>query len=598
MEYSIFKESKPKETVEKIKNILDKIGFPVEEEVFKHREEKVGVPYSLRVRFPDCNEFGTNGKGVSLINAKASAYAEFMERLQNAMLIPFEPKGFTVAPDEEIVNFASLNRKKFCNLTQDDNLLLLLNKLANNHYKKSLSEEETLLIPFYSLKENRKVSLPVLIYGLLQGTNGMAAGNTIEEALVQGLSEICERFALKKVIEDKISIPDIPSFVYLKYKKIKDMIHTFNENGYQISIKDASLGLGLPVVCVLVQDTNFDNVSLSFGSHPSLPVAIERCLTEYAQGIDITVKNKPTSNVLFLSKDSLQHLSSSNNLRFLFEKQFIHHVYIENCDYIQNQFFKSKSQLEFDSSSWINNEDNHDNKSLLKFILKKIMNYTSEIYVRDVSYLGFPTVYIVIPKMSFTMVFDLERTKETLSLSNWLIEDNQNEYQSIVNLFNSLVIRKTPKFFLNAQVSDVPNEYILLLCSIYLKDYRNMKKLSKLIIQNNKVTHFFKEELISKISVFQEFSSLKLKGVDDTKIFVELKNKFTDEDIKKFKVFIKYLSSEIIKKIIKPYNSKLDKKLQYNMHKEKFAEIVSVLSNKYRENLPNQSELKNTFEGI
>lgn len=41
-------------------------------------------------------------------------------------------------------------------------------------------------------------------------SNGMSAGNTLNEAQVQCLSEIFERAVKKQIIEEEIALPDVP----------------------------------------------------------------------------------------------------------------------------------------------------------------------------------------------------------------------------------------------------------------------------------------------------------------------------------------------------------------------------------------------------
>lgn len=72
-----YKECLPEETVERIKCILQEMGIELEE-----RWGTTGIRgfYTLRVNVPGAS-LGTNGKGASKEYARASAYAEFMERL-------------------------------------------------------------------------------------------------------------------------------------------------------------------------------------------------------------------------------------------------------------------------------------------------------------------------------------------------------------------------------------------------------------------------------------------------------------------------------------------------------------------------------------
>ena len=83
-------------------------------------------------------------------------------------------------------------------------------------------------VPFFHLNSKSEVYMPQSIYMPIYGSNGMCAGNTREEALVQGLSEIIERVVQKKIFIDKISCPNIPDseiqkypYIWKMYKKMK-----------------------------------------------------------------------------------------------------------------------------------------------------------------------------------------------------------------------------------------------------------------------------------------------------------------------------------------------------------------------------------------
>lgn len=81
-----YKEQYPLFTINKIRSILSEVGIFVTERFIKD-----GDFFTCRLELANdgLEEFhiGTNGKGTSLEYAYASAYAEFMERLQNNFLI-------------------------------------------------------------------------------------------------------------------------------------------------------------------------------------------------------------------------------------------------------------------------------------------------------------------------------------------------------------------------------------------------------------------------------------------------------------------------------------------------------------------------------
>ena len=84
-----YKDNNPKQTIEQIKNILKSNNiFTKETEWFNQCNDY----YSLRLEV--CNpetyeslEIGVNGKGTNEDFARASAYAELLERIQNSALL-------------------------------------------------------------------------------------------------------------------------------------------------------------------------------------------------------------------------------------------------------------------------------------------------------------------------------------------------------------------------------------------------------------------------------------------------------------------------------------------------------------------------------
>jgi len=650
MDYSIYKENEPIKTIEKIKNILNDVGITLEERILKNEKEENGTPYSLTVFLHNYPEYKAEGKGACIVNAKASGYAEFIERVQNGFIFQVRVDDFVFAPDEKFIK-KDLYSETHC---VDKKIFFNLNDFVNlNRRNMSLQNiNNVLTVPFFGIKENKIVHLPILVYEWLAGSNGMAAGNSIEEALVQSFSEICERYALKQVIENQLVMPDIPEEEYLKYSKILDMLKLYNKNGYIIKIKDASLGLQLPVVCTIIYNSHQNTYTYTFGAHPNLPVAIERCLTEFAQGIDITSKKHYRGNVFlyvhnkncnitnkekinkfvqnnsqneyleqdvnslgekilktiqikqteeneliystqYIEKELYEYLVNTNNLNFLFEKQFLHRIDIENCEYIQKMIRKNKPSYLYNRNNWISNT-NVDNKFLLKFILNKIQNHTSEIYVRDVSFLGFPAVRVIIPKMSFVYNYDIDRISATKKWINWLKTEFKNERESISELYKSLEIKLGSTFHLDSQFSDLPIEYILFLCAVYLNNVEKILLLANTIINNNKKCKFFKEEFIVRIEIIKEFYKLKSSKNNIQEILEYLSSIYNKEDIKKFKIFMKYLSASVIKILIKPYFPKRNNQLQCNKQ-EKINDIINKLVKKHKENIVNQAHFKNIF---
>ena len=98
-------------------------------------------------------------------------------------------------------------------------------------------------------------------------------------------------------------------------------------------MKDASLGGRYPVMCVTLMNPRTGGVFASFGSHPSLQVALERSLTELLQGRSIEGLNdlpQPT----FISNA----VTEPNN--------FVEH-FIDSSGVVSWRFFSAQSDFEF-----------------------------------------------------------------------------------------------------------------------------------------------------------------------------------------------------------------------------------------------------------
>ena len=84
-------------------------------------------------------------------------------------------------------------------------------------------------------------------------------------------------------------------------------------------VKDASLGGKFPVMCVTLMNPHTGGVFASFGSHPSLEVALERSLTELLQGRSFEGLNdlpRPTfeSNAVTEPNNFVEHFIDSSGI--------------------------------------------------------------------------------------------------------------------------------------------------------------------------------------------------------------------------------------------------------------------------------------------
>ena len=119
------------------------------------------------------------------------------------------------------------------------------------------------------------------------GSSGMAAGNTIEEALTKGLSEICEHDVHQHIYyENRVFYYlDIDNMNLPNY--LRHYFNQFNKIGYDFYVYDFSFLYQMPVLGLYMIDPIKHVSYLNLGAAPNFYIALERCCTEMYQGYTI-----------------------------------------------------------------------------------------------------------------------------------------------------------------------------------------------------------------------------------------------------------------------------------------------------------------------
>ena len=210
-DYTKHKDCSPEETVFRIRRILQEAElYPV----LTWTEDEFDGVCSNRVFLDPVMGLGTNGKGTGRRYAEASAFAELIERIQNRILhikaFGPEESPYPISdryPDEKDMRLEELVAQKDAFLEGLFRCLgfqtamekkLYLQKAAEEFYSKT--DGTIPVIPFADPTGDRAVWLPAAVLVSFCGSNGMSAGNTMEEALVQGFSEILERYSQARIL--------------------------------------------------------------------------------------------------------------------------------------------------------------------------------------------------------------------------------------------------------------------------------------------------------------------------------------------------------------------------------------------------------------
>jgi ribosomal protein S12 methylthiotransferase accessory factor len=347
--------------------------------------------YSVHLQHPNCAVMYTNGKGATPNASMASALGEFLERLSNDLFFADyylgqlnSTVGFVHSSDERWF-VPSTNRIPSGILTPE--LLAYFNpeqELTNEHLRDFNSGPHPLgicTLPFTEMQSNKTVYFPVNLLYTIFASNGMAAGNTPQEAQTQALSEIVERYVKNKVISEAICLPEIPVSVLQKYPETLASCAELEKHGFYLRICDASLGGKFPVICITLTNPKDGGVFCSFGSHPCFKVALERTITELLQGRsthELEGLDTPT-----FEQDSV---AAPDNL----ESHFVNSTGLLSFD-----FFKTTPDFGF--CEW--DLDSHSQDEC-NYLCQIIAQEGFSIYLREMQHLSMYTCRIIIPGMS------------------------------------------------------------------------------------------------------------------------------------------------------------------------------------------------------
>lgn len=398
-----YKEASPSESIFKIRTILNNLGLFVYEPSWLNPYDGV---FSVRLTTDDEFQFGSNGKGTSREYALASAYGEFIERLQNGLFINmpvgkwqllYDEFKFYFFPDEKI-----LTREEFEKLPmsiQYDFFGYRDFDLVRNKYFAELKEANIggcVSLPFFDMGSNKRVYLPYNLLLETTGSNGMCAGNTPYEAIFQGLSEIIERYASSEVFYRKLCPPEVPRNYIEQFVGEYLTISEIERSGtYSVVVKDFSANKKLPVLGVVVLNTKKNLYKIRTGCETSFQVALSRCLTELFQGFgdeeefDKSLLPIPIDEPKWFTEDTDDLIEVRKN-------EFAKFIKNSSAAFPSN-FLKDKFDYAFDPGVFVAKESYKMEVDGLISLMRQI---GSNVYIRDVSFLGFPSYYVYAPGIS------------------------------------------------------------------------------------------------------------------------------------------------------------------------------------------------------
>ena len=401
------KDAPPQQTIERIREILKSVGTEPTLRLLKNTDNI----YSASLYDTACG-WRVNGKGTSEAYCIASAYGEAMERLQAYFIYERSDKNDTAAaddflmyPDEQKCETARV-KQDYPFIYEDLRTMFAMecgcrtDEVSEKELDEFLSvyfRDTTVTVPYYSVSEQKVVYLPEQMISATCGSNGLAAGNTPAEALNQGISEILERHVKELIYTKGYTPPELSrAFLSEKLPEIAQTIAEIEAMGpYTVVLKDASLGMGIPVMCALFIDRENQTYHAKFGSGLTMQVAAERCITELFQGFDL--KNAESHKRL-MTKWDVNACLHWDAPRFRGER-----LRTDTGSVPVTYFDGGKTWEVADWKTWEGYESClSDNEKALTFMMEKLRAFQQNVYVRSYGFLGFPAFRIYVPGVSVT----------------------------------------------------------------------------------------------------------------------------------------------------------------------------------------------------
>lgn len=345
-------------------------------------QDNLSIYSTSFVKYPHKKSLLTNddfiqyslGKGIKKDQSKMSALSETIERY-NALYDGTEECVYAKADELNCKSFLPNQLKYY----SEQQILKFRQNLDSKQAVKEMPKDVSLhWTPAFSLLNQEKIFLPfTYCYAntpfedekyVRFDSNGCAAGNTIEEAILQGFLEVIERDAIavwwyNKVLRPSVNLDDLDTVDLSIIKKTLD-------KNWDYWVLDLSHDFNIPVVVAVGKNKDTNEFRLGFGAHLEISIACTRALTELYQVIVINKQHKTIFN-----------FQQIENLPFLFPKP-------------------QTAPIKFDLYSTITNSDI---KSDIEYCIEQTKKIGLNIFIVNTTRPNIPlhTVKIIIPGLNF-----------------------------------------------------------------------------------------------------------------------------------------------------------------------------------------------------
>jgi len=274
----------PEETVARFHKRLDEVNLDILREVKRIDNGRLDIPVYFSLTGKDAfNTIGTKkqmGKGSTPEQSRASACMELGERFSFFSFLKN-------ADNYELGDYKSIKAAGYPVLAIDK----LLESVHDTNLKPEILENLLSDLPMRwtwatNITTGEDVFIPFSWFFAINEFNGPSAGNSYEEAILQGVSEIIERHVCAVVTKDRINTPGIDQNSVTD-PVARELLDKFNKCGIKVYLNDFTLDTGIPTVGALCWDPatfpEKSEIVYTAGTTPDPDKALIRALTEVAQ---------------------------------------------------------------------------------------------------------------------------------------------------------------------------------------------------------------------------------------------------------------------------------------------------------------------------
>lgn len=366
----------PEETIRRVRDRLGKLDLQLLQETMRIDSGRLDIPVYLSLLGVDARRVVPThkqmGKGATPVQAEASALMELVERFSFFAYIEEGPLDLGTPGDlqGQALPFSYLARSLF-------------DASPEAAAAAPLYEGWPLyFVPATNLTRGEAIYLPIHWFYLIEEYNGPAAGNCLEEAILQGLCEVVERHVGTVISHERLATPVIdPDSV--TDPAARELIEKFRKNGIVLHLRDFSMDTGIPTVAALAYDPSTfpesSEIVFAAGTTTDPTKSLIRALTEVAQ------------------------LAGDFHRRTSYRPTLPKYESLEEAAYLM----APGPMVALDSLPNLTNDNLKVEIQNCRYALKRLQ---LDVFVVDVTFpgIGIPVVYVLIPGTHF-----LDRTRNT-----------------------------------------------------------------------------------------------------------------------------------------------------------------------------------------